>query len=126
MNPRVRHTTDNTTSIHNVTVVGFNEAGENVCQVDMGDFPQGGKFEETETVDCEGFPAIVTATAEETPCDGASIRMLYYTSEKDPAAVKDLSYHGLWESRWRECDEDLPPEHVVEEVRQSGAATDEE
>ena len=126
MNVRVRNTTSYDFSIHDVTVVAFSEEGEEVCHVHMGDFPQGGRWEETKTVDCETFPAIVTAIAEETPCDGAHIRMLYYTSEKDPATVNDLSNHRLWEGRWRECDEELPPEHVVEEVRKSGATTDEE
>lgn len=126
MNLRVRHKSDNIASIHDVTVVAFGEHGQETCYIEVGDFPQGGRYEVDETVPCDSFPAIVTAIAEESPCDGANIRMLYYTSKKDPATVDDLTNHSLWEGRWRECDEDLPPEHVVEEVRQSGAAMDEE
>ena len=122
MTVRARHVNDWDTSIHDVTVIAFNEHGEDVCTIPIGDSLQHGSNEKTETVDCDGFPAIVTATAEESPCDGAQIRMLYYTSEQDPETVDDLNHHSFWEGRWRDCDEELPPEHVLDEVRQSGAA----
>lgn len=68
----------------------------------------------------------MTATADESPCDGANIRMVYYTSDQDPEDVDDLSRHTLWNDRWRECDEGLLPEAVLNEVRQSGAVMTEE
>ena len=123
---RVRNVYDWDTSFHDVTVIAFDEYGEEVCRVSMGDFPQNGRFEESKSVDCTNFPAIVTATAEETPCDGAKIRMVYYTSEKDPTSVEDLSYHGLWDGRWRECNEALPPERVIQEVSWSGSTEKED
>lgn len=126
MSSYMRHYTDRHASIHGVIVVAFNTHGEEICRDSMGDFPQHGRYEATKTIDCDEFPAIVTATAEESPCDGAQIRMLYYTSEENPETVDDLGHHSLWEGRWRDCDEELPPEHVVEKVRQSGAATVEE
>ena len=123
MNIWLRHTSDTVTSAHDVTVIAFTTHGGEICQIKMGDFPIGGRFEERESTICNKFPAIVTATAEESPCDGAHIRMVYYTSEKDPADVDDLSHHRFWEGRKRECGEDLPPGHVLEKVQQSGAAT---
>ena len=117
---QVRNTDD--TSIHDVRVVAFDIHGNEVCRTAVGDFPQHGRHETTTTVSCDDFPGIVTAMAEESPCDGALIRMLYYTAEQDPETVDDLNHHSFWEGRWRECEEELPPEHVLDEVRQSGAA----
>lgn len=115
---RVRHKTDSVASIHDVTVLGFSDHGESVCQVNVGDFTSPGEFEATESVTCEDFPAIITATARESPCDGAQIELLYYVGgdeQRDSGSVNDGS---LWEGNYRKCDEEVPPEHVVSNVTQ--------
>lgn len=106
----VRNTRNNTTSIHDVTVIAFTEHGDEACRLDIGDFPQGGRFEERDTLICDDFPAIVTATAEESPCDGANIRIAYL------ARVEDERERFVWDSTFRECDESLPPDRVIEQV----------
>lgn len=106
----IRHTSDRAASIHDVTVIAFSNHGEEVCRIDVGDFPQGGRFEERESVTCDTFPAIVSATAQESPCDGASIWITYLAEsgeEGEPIA---------WDNTPRECDESLPPERVIKEV----------
>ena len=123
MTVRVRNVNNWDSSIHDVTVVAFNAHGQEICQAHMGDFLQHGQNTATETVNCDGFPAIVTATARETPCDGAKIRIIYYISEKNPEDLDTFRNQTLWEGRWRECDEEFPPDHILEKVQQSGAAT---
>ena len=116
MNVRVRHTSDNVASIHDVTVMAFSKKGEEVCRVDVGDFPQGGRFEATESVDCEAFPAIITATAEETPCDGANIQIVYWTGTDEQRGEEIPDGIFVWGSTFRECDEPLPPDRVIANV----------
>lgn len=113
---RVRHKTDWQASIHDVSVIAFDGRGNEVCRVDVGDFPEHGRNEHIDTVTCEGFPAIITATARETPCEGAQIQLFYYVSDQDPADVGNVNDSSRWEGTWRQCDEELPPERVLEEV----------
>lgn len=123
MTVRVKNTTNNIASIHDVTVVAFNGQGEETCRIGMGDFPHAGRYEHTETVSCEGFPAIITAIAEETPCEGANIRLLYYVGETTPKDVANINDHALWDGTWRECNEELPPDRVLKKVSRNETAT---
>lgn len=109
MEVRVKHTSDTVTSIHDVTVIAFDNHGREVCQLNAGDFPRGGRHEATETTDCDDFPAIVTATAEESPCDGANIQIVYWTGSEEERFP--------WDDTFRECDESLPPGRVLDEVK---------
>ena len=125
MTVQVRNSTDNDFSIHDVTVIAFSEQGEEVCRVEMGDFPQGGRFEGTETIDCEEFPAIVTATAEEAPCEGANIQILYWTGTDEQRGKEVPDGTFVWGTTFRECEEDLPPDRVIANVGTSASVNQE-
>ena len=123
---RVRNDYGDYVSVNDISVKAFDQQGEEVCSVDMGTLPQNGPYDRTKFITCEEFPAIITAVAEESPCDGAEIRLLYYVGFDEPQDVEDLVDGSYWEGTWRECEENLPPGYVIEEVRQSGAGTDED
>ena len=125
MTVQIRNSTDNDFSIHGVTVIAFSEQGEEVCRSHMGDFPQGGRFEGTETIDCEEFPAIVTATAEETPCDGGNIQIVYWTGTDDQRGEEIPDGTFVWDTTFRECEENLPPERVIANVSTSESVNQE-
>lgn len=102
--------------IHNITVIAFNETGTEVCRADAGDLGHS----RTVTLTCGTFPTIITATADESPCDGAKIDIYYWVgSDEERGSPNDIS---LWETTHRRCDESLPPKRVLEKVN----ATDEE
>lgn len=96
-------------SLHDVTVVAFDVHGDEVCRTHVGDFLHHGRFRTTTTLLCDDFPAIVTALAEESPCDGAIIQLTYWVDRENGGPIR-------WDNTNRECDEELPPDRVLEKV----------
>lgn len=125
MSVRVRNMYDWDTSFHDVTVVAFDESGTEVCRVDVGDFPQNGRFEASKTISCREFPAIVTATAEESPCDGANIGITYWTGPDDLRGEEIPEGRIVWDRTFRECNEDLAPDRVIANVSTSASVNQE-
>lgn len=119
MTVKVENDTNHVASIHDVTMVAFDDQGNEVCRRSMGDFPRGAPYERTETVSCERFPAIVTATAEETPCDGANIEIVYWTGSPDQRGEDIPRGEFVWDYTFRKCDEPLPPQRVLDKVNQT-------
>ena len=118
---RVRHTSTWETSVHDVTVVAFSDTGEQVCEKHIGDFVEMGAPERTVTTNCDEFPAIIAVTAQESPCEGAYLEILYWIGT-DEQRKADLPGDVLvWESYYRECNEDLPPQRALENVSRSEA-----
>lgn len=113
---RVRNTYDWDTSIHDVTLVAFSENGEEVCQTHVGDFLRTEGPDRTVTVTCDRFPAIITATAEESPCDGAQIEILYWIGSDEQRGADLPNDVKVWGDTYRECNEPIPPERVLENV----------
>lgn len=108
---RVRNTHDWDVSIHNVTLLAFSKNGTKVCQNDVGDLIKLETKEQTVTISCSKFPAIITAKAEETPCDGAQISLLIWQgTEQQKSNPNDPD---LWEHTRRKCNEPLPPERAL-------------
>ena len=123
-NLEVRVRSDNSwgTSIHNVIVVAFDHTGGHLCQKAVGDFFENDDSNRTVAFTCKRFPAIITAIAEESPCDGARIRLLFYIGDDESREKGEVNDASLWEGTYRECNESLPPERVLKNVSQSNSA----
>lgn len=67
------------TSLYDVEVVAYTTDGTKVCEAHVGDLLSSGDFQRTVKMTCSRFPAIVTATMRETPCEKASIPVLRWT-----------------------------------------------
>ena len=102
--------------LHNVELFGFSDSGDEVCRTPIGDFQESDPSERQVTVTCAEFPAIITATAEESPCDGANIMILYWIGDADQVELSGENVVTLWESTYRECDEPIPPQRVIENI----------
>ena len=114
---RVRSHDD--TSIDGVTLIAFSDQGEEVCRTQVGDFEAYQVVEHTVEITCKTFPAIVSGTAAETPCDGANIQITYWVGDPEQVELSGENETILWESTYRECDEPLPPERVIEKVEET-------
>lgn len=116
----VRNTHNWHVSIHGVTLVAFSDTGEEVCRQQVGDLLEMESSEQTVTVTCDEFPAIITAIADESPCDGARIEIQYWIGSDEQRGAELPDDTHVWDSVRRQCDEPLPPERVLENVTQSG------
>lgn len=106
-------------SLHGVTLLAYTGAGSEVCRQQAGDFDVPGipgGTEKTVTTTCSRFPAIITATAKETPCDGANIEILYWIGTDEQRHEDVAGDVKLWETTTRRCDEQLPPQRVIRNV----------
>lgn len=103
-------------SIHDIMVVAFDENGDEVCRNYIGDLLKGERPDKTATLVCDVFPAIITATAEESPCNGANIMILYWIGDADQVELSGETGVILWKSTYQECDEPIPPRRVIENL----------
>lgn len=113
---RAKNTRVQDAPIHEVTVLAFKDTGEELCRNHVGDLDSLGSNERTVHLSCEAFPAIITAIAEESPCDGARISLLYYVGDREARKAGKVNDASLWEQTRRQCNEELPPERVLENV----------
>lgn len=114
-------------SLHDVTVLAYDAGGAAVCRADAGDFDVPGvpaSQERRVTATCEAFPAIVTATAAETPCDGARLEVQYWVGTDAQRGGDHPDDVVLWRDTFRRCDEALPPPPRVVDAVGAGDATD--
>lgn len=116
---RTRNTLDTDVSIHNITVLAFNDAGEEVCRSNVGDLIKFEDRDRTVTVRCTDFPAIISAKARESPCDGAKIEILYWIGSEAQRGADLPDDVKVWEDTYRNCGESLPPERVLDQVSSS-------
>ena len=116
---RVRNTYDRDVSIHDITLLAFSATGEEVCREEIGDLTRQDPPDRTVSLTCESFPAIVSGTAAETPCDGANIQITYWVGDPEQVELSGENETILWESTYRECNEPLPPERVIEKVEET-------
>lgn len=103
-------------AFHDVTLVAFSDAGDEVCRSIVGDFPKNGTASQSVTVTCDAFPAILSATAEESPCDGARIEIQYWVGTAEQRRAELSNDEVVWESTYQKCDEPLPPSRVLTNV----------
>lgn len=109
---RIRNLHGSSSPAHGVSLLVFDVRGNQLYLEDVGDIPDDGGTQLTEsTFVTTEFPAIQTATAEESPCDGARIEVNYWDED-----VEDLEVDGIWRDVHRECDEPIPPQSVLDEV----------
>ena len=107
-------------AFHDVTLVAFTDDGDEVCSSFVGDFPKNGAASRSVTVSCDAFPAILSATATESPCDGAKIEIQYWVGETEQRGAELSNDEIVWDSTYRKCDEALPPRRVLRNVSASG------
>lgn len=93
-----------------VRIVAYSLSGELVGATRVGDLLVGGDHE----VRCSAVPVVLTATTA-LSCEEIDVEMLYWTgpTEYDRIGPND----SRWEKTTRRCDETLPPERVLDEVR---------
>lgn len=116
----VRNDTNREVSVHNVTLIAYSDDGTEVCRERVGDFLQDEPASRSVDVKCKEFPAIITVTAEESPCDGTRLQIDYWIGTDDQRG-KDLDEEEIvWESTYQECGESLPPERVLQNVSTGG------
>lgn len=112
---KVRNVHDWQGSFHDVTLLAFSDTGDEVCRKQIGDMLETDESSRQEvTVTCETFPAILTATAAESPCEGAEIEILYWSGTDEQRRADLDNDVTAWESTDRNCDEPIPPERVLE------------
>lgn len=106
-------------SFHNVTVLGFDESGAEVCRAHVGHLLENESASKSTTIACQEFPAIVTATVEESPCDGAKIEIQYWIGTRQQRRGESRDGEIDWESTQRRCEEPIPPSRVVDQVNRT-------
>lgn len=99
-------------TVHNVTVVAYSGGGEKVCETYLGTL-NGTNHRPDVSIECTGFPAIVTATAREPLCEKVYINIGVWegTDQQKRSQYDDPELWGRYE---RDCDGTLPPERFVE------------
>ena len=113
---RARNTLDWDVSLHDVTILAFSDTGEEVCQAYVGDLIKLEEPDRTVTANCSAFPAIITGDAEESPCDGAKIEIIYWIGSDEQRHSDVPNDVKLWEDTYRKCNEPVPPDRVLEQV----------
>ena len=103
-------------SIKSGTVLAYSESGVQACNADFGELSDW--VSRSKTLDCSAFPAIITAKISTPVCEGAKIRLIYWTGTEaqkqlhipdelgENEAVYDATEH-------RQCDEALPPDRLL-------------
>ena len=103
----------------NITVVVFDDNGDRIDEhqigtVDPPGLPDGTKREIE--MDLDAFPAIISAEADKPPCDDRLIDITYWIGTDEQRGREISESEKVWEETFRECDEVLPPERVIDEV----------
>jgi hypothetical protein len=104
------------TSFHEVRLLAFDTEGTKICEAPVGELSGHKKTVDTT---CSKFPSIIAATARESPCKKAQIPIVWWTSTKEKRTSTFTPGKRPWKSTYRECDEDLPPERILDEFKTS-------
>lgn len=125
MNVYVDHIGDSTSNFHNITVVGYNETGEETFQEHIGDSTGSySDIQERRTVESDGFPYLVVITADEDDCkDGYTYHAIRWngTDEQRPKII-ERSGVIIWETIELQCDEELPPERLLPDANETASS----
>ncbi len=111
------------TSFHDVRVLAFAADGTELCEADVGDLVAPGGDSRTVETSCSAFPAIVTATARETPCEDALIPVDRWVGTDAQRTRTVTPGNVVWEDTYRKCGEGVPPKRVLDETDGGGRAT---
>jgi len=113
----VHHVTENIHKLHNVTVVGYSKEGETVCRAEFGNStgPPSAALDDSNTVECDGFPYIIAVKADESPCTGVEFDIIRWigTAKHKRERSSGVGAEKTWESFRRKCNESLPPERLL-------------
>lgn len=92
-------------TFHDVTLIGYDESGTEVCRENIGDIPESstGSLDPVR-VTCSTDPVMFTYAADESPCDDDTvIGVAVYRTDPNGDSY-------WWLDEQRECGEGLPPE----------------
>lgn len=112
------------TSIYDIHILAYDSNGAKVCEAQVGDLLSSGDFKRTIETTCSTFPAIITATARETPCEGTLIPVLRWIGTDEQRKQTAFPEEQVWESTYRKCGEDLPPQRVLDKFETSAKANE--
>ena len=115
----LRPTTCFARAFENIVVFVFDDDGDRIDDhrigtVDPPGLPDGAKREIE--MDLDAFPAIISAEAEKPPCEDRLIDITYWIRTDEQRGREISESEKAWEETFRECDEALPPERVIDEV----------
>jgi hypothetical protein len=116
----VRNEDDWDASFRDIQVLAYTPDGTKVCESHVGDLLQSGDFKRTVEMTCSAFPTIITATARESPCENALIPVIYWVGSKAQKTATIASGEIVWKDVYRQCEEALPPQRVLEKFETSG------
>lgn len=100
-------------SFHDVQLLAYTTNGIKTCEAKIGNLTSSSGFQRTVETTCSAFPAIITTTAEETPCENALIPVLRWTGTDAQRRQTVAHDEWPWSSTYRKCGEELPPERVI-------------
>lgn len=100
-------------SFHEIRLLAYTANGDKVCETEVGDLLKPTGDMATVKVNCPKFPAIITATAQESPCENALIPVDYWTGTNAQRTGTVATDEILWKDTYRKCGEALPPMRVV-------------
>ena len=113
----VRNVNDWDRGFRDVTVLGYDETGQRVCTAEVGDLDGDSGRRPTVTASCSSFPAIVTATAAQSPCDeDIAVEILYWVGTAEQRGTDPNENEIVWKSTVQQCNESLPPNRVIQNV----------
>jgi hypothetical protein len=113
----VRNVNDWDREFRDVTVLGYDETGQRVCRAEVGDLDGDSGHRRTVTVSCSSFPAIVTATTAESPCEeDIAVKILYWVGTAEQRGTDPNENEIVWKSTVQRCNESLPPNRVIQNV----------
>ena len=113
------------TSFHGVQVLAFTADGTKICEADAGDLLAPGDATRTVKMTCSAFPAIVTATARETPCDDARLQIVRWAGAEAQRRQTVEPGEVVWEYSYCKCGEQVPPKRVLGGSNDGGRSTGE-
>jgi hypothetical protein len=102
------------TSFHDIQLYSYTTDGTKVGETQVGDLIEPGGDKRTVEMTCSEFPAIITATARETPCEDALLPINYWVGTEAQRTETVDDEEVLWKDTYRKCREDLPPKRVLE------------
>lgn len=100
-------------ALHNVTVVAYSQQGDLVCEYEVGTLNVSQPQERLST-QCDGFPAVITGTANEQLCKGVVIIIIWVWEGTDRERESKYDDPSQWEDYNRECEGTLPPDRFIE------------
>lgn len=107
------------TSFHDIQLLAYTADGSKICEAKVGDLLKPTGDAETVETTCSEFPAIITATARESPCEKALIPVDYWVGTDAQKTTTLASDEIVWKDTYRKCDEELPPQRILDEFKTS-------